>query len=349
MSTQPKYKYITQYFPWSNNEAVPLIENAHKELGILDLQLGAICNARCIYCDTPRREEAFELDLLSIEKLLNSGKISWVYICGLGEPTAGRNMTYLKILLEMCKKRGIKVSMFSNMINLDQKLLSYIDSGTLHVLFKLDSFKNEKIKHLYGIDAGDRFRTNYDKLREVVHLEAGTTNLGASIVPTQTNLKELPQIIEWCLENGIYPLLGQLEKAGDGSSIFDSLMLPDDDLLTIKSHVESLCGEDYKIPICPSAIASMHVDVNGQIVVDRSTGLSCPWYSLGEPQIETIGSISALDYFGAVERINKYRQGKTADVKIMLENAHAFPIGGCGGNPSELLPRYAKVLSRLNG
>lgn len=38
--------------------------------------------------------------------------------------------------------------MFSNMLNADKELLDYIDDGTLHVLFKLDTF-DIKSRHNY--------------------------------------------------------------------------------------------------------------------------------------------------------------------------------------------------------
>ncbi len=71
---------------------------------------------------------------------------------------------------------------FSNLVNLDKELLDYIENGTLHVLFKLDSFKPEVMRFLYGADRSQIILKNYHRLKKAVKTNNGTTNLGASIV-----------------------------------------------------------------------------------------------------------------------------------------------------------------------
>ena len=82
---------------------------------------------------------------------MTEGMIKWVYVCGLGEPTAPSNLRYLKQILLWCKEKGIKLSMFSNMLNADNEIFDYIDSGTLHVLFKLDTLKKGRIEKFYMV------------------------------------------------------------------------------------------------------------------------------------------------------------------------------------------------------
>ena len=205
---------MNQYKPWEQEEVKTLVNQSNKKLPILDIQLGGACNLNCIYCDTPKYGLPCSVDLSSIEKLMNDGDIRWVYVCGLGEPTAPANLKHLKQILQWCKQRNIGLSMFSNMLNVDKELLDYIDDGTLHVLFKLDTFDKDKMAYLYGQDKGDIILRNYQALKKVTHAENGVTNLGASIVPTSVNYNELPSIIDYCMENGIFPLIGQLEDAG---------------------------------------------------------------------------------------------------------------------------------------
>lgn len=85
-------------------------------------------------------------------------------------------------ILAMCRQMSIKVSIFSNLVNLDNELLDYIESGTLHVLFKLDSFKPEVMKFLYGVDRSQTILKNYQRLKEAARTNNGTTNIGASII-----------------------------------------------------------------------------------------------------------------------------------------------------------------------
>ena len=198
---------MMQYKPWEKGEVNSLINQSNQSLPILDIQLGGACNLSCIYCDTPKYGLPCSVNLSSIEKLMNDGNVRWVYVCGLGEPTAPANLRHLKQILQWCKQKNIELSMFSNMLNVDKELLDYIDNGTLHVLFKLDTFDKDKMAYLYGNDKGDIFLKNNEALKEVTHAENGVTNLGASIVPTSVNYDELPFIIDYCMKYGIFFLI----------------------------------------------------------------------------------------------------------------------------------------------
>ena len=253
----------------------------------------------------------------------------------------------LKEILKMCKARGIRLSTFSNTLNLDKELLDYIDSGILHVLFKLDTFDEDMMRELYGVDCGSILKRNYELLKEVVHKsDDGTTNLGASIVPTDKNWIELPSIISWCVDNGIYPFLGQLEDAGRGSDNYDKLMLCDNQLHELKAFINREYGVDYEIPICPSAIAGIHIQPNNLVAIESKTGISCPWSFLKEPSVTTIGDIRGMSYREIVDTILAHRMSRLPDVRRMLDNIESFPLGGCGGNTKDLLERHVRVLSK---
>ena len=269
---------MIQYKPWEKEEVNSLINESNEKLPILDIQLGGACNLKCIYCDTPKYGFPCSVNLSSIEKLMNDGGIRWVYVCGLGEPTAPANLKHLKQILEWCKEKNIGLSMFSNMLNVDNDLLNYIDDGTLHVLFKLDTFDKEKMAYLYGRDKGDIFLKNYQALQEVTHAKNGVTNLGASIVPTSVNYNELPSIIDWCMENDIFPLIGQLEDAGNCSKLYKELEVKKEDLITFKNYLSNNYGIDYEMPTCPATISGIHVTNTNKVILDKRTGLSCPWF-----------------------------------------------------------------------
>lgn len=337
---------MMQYKPWEKKETGNLISQSSKSLPILDVQLGGACNLKCIYCDTPKYGFPCSVDLPSIEKLMNDGNIKWVYVCGLGEPTAPVNLRHLKQILLWCKEKGIGLSMFSNMLNLDKDLLDYIDNGTLNVLFKLDTFDKEKMAYLYGKDKGDIFLKNYQALREVTHAQNGVTNLGASIVPTSVNYTELPTIIDWCMENGIFPLIGQLEDAGSCSNVYKKLEVKEEDLNKFRDYISNTYGVNYEIPICPATISGIHITNTNNIIVDKRTGLSCPWFWLGEPQIEVVGNIENMSYDEIVKRILEYRASKLQDVEEMERHVELYPFGGCGGNVKQLLRTYINASKR---
>lgn len=250
---------------------------------------------------------------------------------------------HLKQILQWCKEKNIGLSMFSNMLNVDKELLDYIDDGTLHVLFKLDTFDKEKMAYLYGQDKGDIILRNYQALKEVTHAKNGVTNLGASIVPTSVNYNALPSIIDYCMENGIFPLIGQLEDAGSCSKIFKDLEVKEKNLVKFRDYLSHTYGVDYEMPTCPATISGIHVTNTNNIILDKRTGLSCPWFWLDEPQLEVIGNIQNMSYDEIVNSILKYRQSKLLDVEDIEKNVELYPFGGCGGNAKQLLRTYLDI------
>lgn len=332
-----------EYAPWATDVLKRILAISSNSLPILDLQFGGACNLNCIYCDTPKYNFPCSLDLNAIERIIDTGNIQWVYACGLGEPTAKGNVEAFKQILAMCKKNSTKVSIFSNIVNLDDELLGYIDSGTLHILFKLDSLNPSVMEYLYGADKSTIILRNYQQLKEVIRINNGATNLGASIVPTARNYEEIYQIIDFCMDNGIYPLLGQLENAGKCSRIFDKLQLKEDELLTLRSYIEEKYDVHYQIPVCPATISGIHITNTNRVIVDERTGLSCGWFWLDEPKMIEIGNILDMSAEEITSRIIAYRKSKFADVVAIEKSLKANPFGGCGGDAKQLLQQYISI------
>ena len=334
---------LYEYAPWAKDALHRILSESSNSLPILDIQFGGACNLNCIYCDTPKYGLPCSLNLKSIEKIINTGNIKWIYACGLGEPTAEGNVEALKRILAICKRMSVKMSMFSNLVNLDDELLDYIKYGTLHVLFKLDSFNPEVMQFLYGADKSQTILENYHKLKDVVLIKDGTTNLGASIVPTSKNYEEIYHIIDWCMENGIYPLLGQLENAGKCAHIFHELELKDEQLLTLRNYMESKYGVHYEIPVCPATISGVHITNGNKVIVDERTGLSCGWFWLDEPKMIAIDDIRKSSLEEITSKIIDYRKSKFAEVVEIEKNLEPNPFGGCGGDAKALLSQYISV------
>ncbi len=347
---------MMQYKPWEKKEVDSLISESNKKLPILDIQLGGACNLRCAYCDTPKYGLPCSVDLPAIEKLMNDGDVKWVYVCGLGEPTEESNIRHLKQILAWCKEKNIGLSMFSNILNLDSELLDYIDSGVLSILFKIDTFDKYKMNYLYGIDKVrdlfdedpcDIMLRNYQALREVTHNRGGVTNLGASIVPTRVNYSELSIIIDFCMEAGIFPLIGQLEDAGCCSKIYKSLEVKPEDLIAYRKYISRTYGIDYEMPTCPATISGIHITNTNRIILDKRTGLSCPWFWLDEPLLEIIGNIKDMNYNEIVKYILEYRRKKLPEVVEMEKHVELYPFGGCGGNAKKLLKTYIDINGKV--
>ena len=344
---------MMEYRPWEKNEANSIISSvSNGELPILDIQLGGGCSNHCIYCDTPKYGEPCLVNLDAVYKLINQGNIRGVYICGLGEPTSKENIKHLKAILRMCKEKGIWLAMFTNLMDLDDELLDYIDNGTLNILFKYDTRLESLASKLYGVSSMNRLRTYFDnikKLEKVIHINNGVTNIGASIVPTSLNYDELRfEIIDECLKKGFFPLIGQLENAGNCSTEYEKLSLNEEKLNVIKKILLDNHGINYEMPICPATISGIHITNRNKVILDKRTGLSCPWFWLDEPQIEAIGDINDMNYDEIVKKIIEYRSSKYEDVCRMRDNIELYPFGGCGGNVKTLLETYTEIYQPEN-
>ena len=338
---------MMQYRPWEKNEVNEIISKLQDgQLPILDIQLGGSCCNKCIYCDTPKYGEPCKVNLDAIKKILDSEDIKGVYICGLGEPTHGENLEYLMQILEWCQEKGIWLSMFTNLMYLDDKLLNYIENGTLNILFKYDTKSYMMAKTLYGQANQTKisqYFENISKLEKIAHAKNGITSIGASIVPTSFNYSELPEIIDYCIENGFFPLIGQLENAGTCSEKFENMKLTDEQLIKIRDYMLQKYSIDYQMPTCPATISGIHVTNRNKVILDKRTGLSCPWFWLDEPQLEVIGDINEMNYDEIVQKILEYRASRYDDVCRMHDNIESYPFGGCGGDVKNLLETYIEI------
>lgn len=341
---------MIEYLPWSQKVYRDSLERYEKGLfSSLDIELGGECNFHCIYCDSPEYEKKCEIPMERIDEYLSSGMIRWVYICGLGEPTFHNNHVKLVSLLKSCSRYGVKCSIFSNLSNLTPELIQYIQEGVLHIQFKYDTKDEVIVKTLYGSQFPGQQIANIDRIKQLVCSDGSTTNLAASIVPTKLNIHSILGIVEECLDANIFPLLGELECSGMGQINYEKLSLHPEEALQLKEAVERLCGESYEIPVCPSVISGIHIDYSGHVTVDKTTGLSCHWFWLDEPQ--TIRLVHCRDYKeidSIAKKIRNYRNGCMDNVVDFLQKGKhvGMAFGGCGGDVTKLFQQYVHIHRR---
>lgn len=335
---------MLEYLPWSKRvfeHCYKLFQHGH--FPILDAELSGMCNLKCIYCDSPDREKAFSADA-EIFRLLESGQIQWLFICGLGEPAFSTNRDKLIKLLEICKKNRVKCSAFTNLTNFDDDLFKYVEENVLYVMFKFDSIKHDVIKKIYGAPHVDvqSLQNKIKRLLTLVKVEDNCTNVCASIVPTTENYEELPALIDFCLKNDVFPLIGDLEDSGLGKETYTSLKLSDEQLRAVKKHFP----EEYSIPICPSVLCGIHILHDGTIALDERTGLSCHWFWLEEPRIHVLKKACEYSSYSDIEMdILAYRKKRLQFVKSDAARVKELVFGGCGGDIKKLFDAYLQMYS----
>lgn len=335
---------MIEYLPWSKQTLQEVFSYYSTGFRILDIQLGGGCNFSCIYCDTPERTTKSKVSIKWLEKIVNENPISWIYICGLGEPTFGQNIIQLKAILKICKQYKIKCSMFTNYSLIDDEIKSYIKDSILYILFKFDTNSVSLAKELFGDNNLDCYFNNISKISELVQVTENCTNIAASIVPTQKNKEELLRITEFCIDKNIFPLIGDLEDSGKSISNFKALKINDKELSYIKSEIETKLQIKYQIPICPSVIGGIHIDYNNNVIVDGFTGLSCHWFWLKEPKVKVlVNDVEKYQFEEIVQSIKTYRNSRIDCIKQFIEHLNNMPFGGCGGDVKTMLTEYLKL------
>lgn len=333
-----------EYRPYSNAFVTQIMGNLKTKLMTLDIDLGGACNKRCRNCDTPCYNAPLSINLDALRSYIIGSGVTGIYVCGKGEPSYKENGEALHEICKMAKESGAIVSTFSNIADLPEWMVQFIDEGVLNILFKVDTLDKEKMAWFHQVDHYEQTIKNIRRLEEVVHIKNGTTNIGMSLVPMSFNIDELPSIIYPALCTGFYTNIGELEQAGASiGGVYEDLSVSNEKLLTLQKLMMILTGHDYKCPVCPG-VFGIHIDNFGNIVNDKETGLSCCWFRNTDPQMIKMGNINDFTFEQASKYIIEIRREKLADVKKLLlpgvlENQ---VFGGCGGDVPQLLAEYVK-------
>lgn len=336
---------MIEYAPWSQTHLqLTLKKYRQKIFSILDIEVGGACNLSCIYCDSPDRSKKSKISKEDLDSFFASGKIEWLFLCGLGEPLANQNKSLFYEFIEKCVAHHVYCSMFTNAISIDDNVLEYVKSGYLYLLVKCDSLNSTTLNKIYGNNLGNTAIKQIHRLEKNVQIKEGCTNIGLSIVPTSLNKDEIPELLRFSLDRGFYPLIGDLEDSGMATPVFNSLKLKNRDLRDIREKIETILGEKYIVPICPSVIAGIHINHERQVIVDSTTGLSCHWFWLRAPQTSIVYTLdSVVSYDDIVSSILAYRNDKLITTKNLATELEPLVIGGCGGDIKYLLNEYVAI------
>lgn len=343
---------MKEYYPWSADAwSVAMQEYQHRKMTILDIQLSGSCQYNCVYCDSPDRVKPCTIDFEHlywlVEKAIKCGrKFEWVFVCGLGEPLLAENKKNLFRILQMCEQFNMRCSIFTNGNQLDSAILDYVARGILYPLIKIDTFIPKLAAEIYGtsLEGANKALAATEQLFCLFkNMDSQNYHVGASIVPTTKNRDEMKTIVQRCIENNVFPLIGQLDYAGKAVASSEELNLTKEELYEVKEEIEGLYGP-YKIPICPSVIAGFHITYNGQISVDRRSGLSCSWFWLEDPDVVDLCNVNAINSFDEVDPlIINYRNSVLEGLKQIAPTIEEHPFGGCGGNIKSLVQEYINL------
>ena len=347
---------MKEFLPWSRATYLIAVEKYSRgRLSILDVQLSGRCQYSCMYCDSPDRDLPCQTDFNHLQQLLEQDQkesrvFDWLFICGLGEPVFSQNKKDLVYLLEMCKRFGLKCTIFTNGNQIDDTILDYVKCDVLYPIIKIDSFSLGLAAKLYGTTEVGVSKTlgATEALLKIAHdKRSNTCNVAASIVPTTLNKDEMLDIVRVCDKHNVFPLIGQLEYAGRAMVSYDDLLLSKDELLKLKSDIELEFG-DYNVPVCPSVICGLHITHDGSISVDKRSGLSCSWFWLETPQVVPLCNVNHISSFSEADKlVFHYRNSVLDRLNDLLPSIENHPFGGCGGNVKSLAEEYVRLQSGI--
>lgn len=333
---------MLEYLPWSQKTlSESLAAYEHGLFTLLDVEVGGSCNLSCVYCDSPNRTVKSTITIESFTKLLADGNVSWVFICGLGEPTARANVKQFQALINSSKIHGARVSAFTNATAINDRLAADVCNGDLCLLFKCDTFDPDKIRRLYGAKNADSVISGIARALSLVSVSNDLTNIAASIVPTTENFDDIISIVKSCLDRGVFPMIGDLEDSGKGKDTYSRLKLSAEKLVELKKNLSKTLGVEYSVPICPATIAGIHVGYDFTIFVDELSGLSCHWFWLEQPRPISLGHLDQFEEYSDIcRKIIAYRSARLDAVEVAVANLAPLPIGGCGGDIVSMIRFY---------
>jgi MoaA/NifB/PqqE/SkfB family radical SAM enzyme len=342
---------MLQYKPFANEIAISCINSyLSGRIPILDIEMSALClHGVCNYCDSPvglahPGEISTDEMLRVVEEGVEQG-VEWIYICGLGEPLDDPKFVSL---LNLSHRFNLGISMFTNIINLSQEIIDLFHGLNINMLVKLDSFNPQNFdKNLGRKGTAQKIYSNLEKLVAAGFGGVECTNLALSIVPTRYTVNDIPDIIHFCVENKIFPSIGEVEYSGKAKSRFQKIALSEIELLSLKEKVDDILGYGYKRQICPSALVGLHLSNMGECVVHKNSGLGCPWFLLTEPEMVSLGNIRENSLEVLTQRVREHRMIYWKQIFKDDVDGHVPNVfGGCGGKHEELINAYTELMDK---
>jgi len=130
----------------------------------IELEVTNDCNLKCIIC--PRTSSMNRgigyMDFELFKKIIDGAEALSVHFSGLGEPLLH---SQIKEMFTYAKEKGLEVGLWTNGLNLDEKLSREIIEKELldYIIFGLDATTKEAYVKVKGIDAFDKAVENINK------------------------------------------------------------------------------------------------------------------------------------------------------------------------------------------
>lgn len=235
---------------------------------------------------------------------------------------------------------------FTNGLSIDEWFIKYFICGRLAPMIQLNSREIQKIAHLMRVTPNcaarqiENWQTIANIISDRVCLQG---NVAASIVPMVTNRSEWNGLVHFAVENGVFPLIAELEDSGEAAGAFFAEENPGGmGLYPFRNHIRKRYGIDYKVPVCPATIGGIHINNSNVVTLEPRFGFSCGWFTMGPASVVPVAS-SDMTYEEICRAVTNYRSERlqyTRERLVELRDSDTTPFGGCGGKEQRILATY---------
>lgn len=183
------------------------------------------------------------------------------------DPVTGNDFESQFPIIDYANKYNIKVVFFTNTTIMDPEIASKLKNKDVSIIGKLNTLNPSLQEEMTG-NRGSFIEENwvnyeYKDEKEIKKIkvpkglkilmdaglnkadEKGSTRLGVDIILTKENYKDIPAVVEFCLKNGIHPVLDTMIPLGTAAKKYPELKLElEEDKWLYKKLVE-LMGPEF--------------------------------------------------------------------------------------------------------
>lgn len=156
------------------------------------LSLSNVCNANCVFCEVrTNKEKKCNIDVIkTIDELANLGT-QYIHFTGGGEPFVNDDIFEY---LEYCTKKGIRIILISNGLNIDEEKIKKMANYNIKaIFFSIDSYKadiHDSLRRINGL--WNKVTSNINLIKKYMP----NVKIALNHVLNKTNIDEFEQFIK---------------------------------------------------------------------------------------------------------------------------------------------------------
>jgi radical SAM protein with 4Fe4S-binding SPASM domain len=249
---------------------------------LLSLYLDTACNLDCIFCflDSGKSHKAEQLSLEEYKDLIQQGKdlgIKSTLFFGAGEPLLDKK---LFPLIEYSNELGLYSVMFTNASLVTEDIARRIKGLDLSVVTSIKSRNPQTLEELTNVrGSAEKIYRGFQYLLDVGLNETEPTRLGMDILLCQQVYDEVPELIRYCIDNNIHPMVESLLWMGRAVKNHDKLELSNEQKQKLSERLRiefpELLGERayFDGSACDLDHYTLFVNYNGDVWQCFSRGI----------------------------------------------------------------------------